>query len=76
MKPAGGIQVAHGESRVIEFSTSASGPAQAEFLHGVAALHSFWYTEALSAFKKSIIMDPEFAMGYWGLAMAYNHPLW
>ena len=60
----------------IGFSTSASGPAQEQFLHGVAALHSFWYTEALSAFKKSIAIDPEFAMGYWGLAMAYNHPLW
>ena len=60
----------------VEFSTSASGPAQKNFLHGVAALHSFWYTEALSAFKKSITIDPEFVMGYWGLAMAYNHPLW
>ena len=60
----------------IGFSTSASGPAQEQFLHGVAALHSFWYTEALSAFKKSTTIDPEFAMGYWGLAMSYNHPLW
>ena len=65
-----------GQLGSIQFSTSASGPAQAQFLHGVAALHSFWYTEALSAFKKSIAIDQDFAMGYWGLAMAYNHPLW
>ena len=60
----------------IDFSTSVSGTAQKHFLHGVAALHSFWYTEALSAFKKSISVDPQFAMGYWGLAMTHNHPLW
>jgi hypothetical protein len=60
----------------VDFPTSALAPAQEHFLHGVAALHSFWYTEALSAFKKSVTIDPEFAMGYWGLAMAYNHPLW
>ena len=60
----------------IDFSTSVSGTAQNHFLHGVAALHSFWYTEALSAFKNSISADPQFAMGYWGIAMAHNHPLW
>ena len=60
----------------IDFSTSVSGAAQKHFLHGVAALHSFWYTEALSSFKKSVSLDSEFAMGYWGIAMAHNHPLW
>ena len=65
-----------GQLGSIDFSTSVSGTAQKHFLHGVAALHSFWYTEALSSFKKSVSLDPEFAMGYWGLAMAHNHPLW
>jgi tetratricopeptide (TPR) repeat protein len=60
----------------IEFPTSSSGPAQKHFIRGVAALHSFWYTEALNAFEKSTLADPDFAMGYWGLAMAHNHPLW
>jgi tetratricopeptide (TPR) repeat protein len=61
----------------IEFPTSTSSrPAQKHFIRGVAALHSFWYTEALNAFEKSTIADPEFAMGYWGLAMTHNHPLW
>jgi tetratricopeptide (TPR) repeat protein len=60
----------------IAFPTSSSGPAQKFFIRGVAALHSFWYSEALNAFKKSTIADPKFAMGYWGLAMAHNHPLW
>ena len=35
----------------IDFFTSVSGTAQTHFLHGVAALHSFWYTEALGVRK-------------------------
>jgi hypothetical protein len=60
----------------VEFPTSSSGSAQKHFIRGVAALHSFWYMEALSAFEQSVIADPDFAMDYWGLAMAHNHPLW
>ena len=60
----------------VEFQTSGSPAAQAEFLRGLAALHSFWYEEALAAFRESTKTDPEFMMGYWGEAMAHNHPLW
>ena len=60
----------------IEFPTSSSGEAQQYFLRGVAALHSFWYEEALQAFRRSTKADPDFAMGYWGEAMAHNHTLW
>src|ERR1044072_8601976 len=60
----------------VEFPTSGSAKAQASFLRGLAALHSFWYEEALEAFRESTKIDPDFAMGYWGEAMTYNHPLW
>ena len=60
----------------VEFPTSGSEKAQAPFLRGLAALHSFWYEEALEAFRESTKVDPDFAMGYWGEAMTYNHPLW
>ena len=60
----------------VEFPTSGSAKAQAPFLRGLAALHSFWYEEALEAFRESTKADPEFMMGYWGEAMTYNHPLW
>jgi len=60
----------------VEFPTSGSAKAQAHFLRGLAALHSFWYEEALEAFQESTKVDPDFAMGYWGEAMTYNHPLW
>lgn len=60
----------------VHFPTSGSMKVQHHFIRGIAALHSFWYTEALKAFEQSIVIDPDFAMGYWGLAMAHNHPLW
>ena len=60
----------------VEFPTSGSEKAQAHFLRGLAALHSFWYEEALEAFRESTRVEPDFMMGYWGEAMAHNHPLW
>src|SRR4051812_23458071 len=60
----------------VEFPTSGSKEAQAHFLRGLAALHSFWYEEALEVFRESTKVDPDFAMGYWGEAMTCNHPLW
>jgi tetratricopeptide (TPR) repeat protein len=72
------LSVAAQESQLgrVEFPTSGSKEAQAHFLRGLAALHSFWYEEALEAFRESTKADPDFAMGYWGEAMTYNHPLW
>ena len=60
----------------IEFPTSGSEEAQQHFIRGVAALHSFWYTEAMEAFQESTKVDSNFAMGFWGKAMASNRPLW
>lgn len=60
----------------VEFPTSGSPAAQAHFLRGLAALHSFWYEEALDAFRESTRIEPDFMMGFWGEAMAQNHPLW
>jgi len=60
----------------VEFATSGSEKAQAAFLRGLAALHSFWYEEALEAFRESTKIEPDFMMGYWGAAMTFNHPLW
>lgn len=60
----------------VEFQTSGSKEAHAHFLRGLAALHSFWYEEALAAFRDSTKSEPDFMMGYWGEAMSHNHPLW
>ena len=60
----------------VEFPTSSSGEAQRHFLRGVAALHSFWYEEALAAFQQASKLEPGFVMAHWGEAMAHNKPLW
>jgi hypothetical protein len=60
----------------VEFPTSGSQKAQTLFLRGLGALHSFWYEEALDAFREATKAEPDFMMGYWGEAMALNHPLW
>jgi tetratricopeptide (TPR) repeat protein len=60
----------------VNFPTSGSEKAQVHFLRGLAALHSFWFEEALDEFRESTRIEPDFSMGYWGEAMAYNHPLW
>jgi tetratricopeptide (TPR) repeat protein len=60
----------------IEFRTSATAPAQAEFLRGVLFLHSFEYGDAAAAFREAQRLEPRFALAYWGEALTYNHPLW
>jgi tetratricopeptide (TPR) repeat protein len=60
----------------VSFPASGSEKSQLHFLRGLAALHSFWFEEALDEFRESTRIDPDFSMGYWGEAMAYNHPLW
>jgi hypothetical protein len=42
----------------------------------VAALHSFWYPVALDEFREATKIEPDCMMGYWGEAMAHNHPIW
>jgi len=71
-----GVRAQDSKLGSVEFPTSGSEKAQAHFLRGLATLHSFWYEEALEAFRESTKAEPDFAMGYWGEAMAHNHPLW
>lgn len=65
-----------GKLGTVAFPASCSNQAQANFLRGVAALHSFWYEVALDEFRESTTIEPDCMMGYWGEAMAHNHPIW
>ena len=51
----------------VDFPATGTIEAQRHFNHGIAALHSFWYPEALEAFKQSIIADPNFCDGLLGV---------
>lgn len=58
----------------VDFPSSGAAAAQPHFRRGVAALHSFWYEEALAAFDAALRIDPDYAMAWWGVAMAYHRP--
>ena len=60
----------------VVFPNSGSPSAQADFLRGVAWLHSFGYEDAIDAFRAAQKIDPSFAMAYWGEAMSFSQPLW
>jgi tetratricopeptide (TPR) repeat protein len=69
-------QTPAGELGSITFPTSAKPAAQAAFLTGTKALYNFEFDIAAEAFQQAQKADPAFALGYWGEAMSYNHPLW
>jgi tetratricopeptide (TPR) repeat protein len=58
------------------FPNSGAASAQADFLRGVAWLHSFGYEDAIDAFRAAQKADPAFALAYWGEAMSFSQPLW
>lgn len=59
----------------LSFPTSAAAEPQAHFLRGVGILHSFGWKQAIQQFQAAQMLDPDFAMAYWGEALSYNHPL-
>jgi tetratricopeptide (TPR) repeat protein len=63
-------------SSPVRFPNSGSPSAQPSFLRGVTALHNFQYEDAVEAFGQAQRIDRDFAMAYWGEAMAYNQTLW
>jgi tetratricopeptide (TPR) repeat protein len=69
-------QAQEGQLGTVNFPNSGAPEAQEPFLRGLALLHSFEYTAARSAFREAQDADPDFAMAYWGEAMAWNYPLW
>lgn len=60
----------------VHFPISCSPAAQKRFDTGMALLHSFWYGEAENTFEQVVRVDPACAMGYWGIAMTFYHPVW
>jgi len=67
---------ANGNFGELSFPNSGNKAAQAPFLRGVKLLHNFEYDEAIEAFQAAQKADPNFALAYWGEAMAHNYTLW
>jgi len=55
----------------VHFSTSCNQAVAQEFDHGIALLHSFWYSAAIEAFSGVLKNDPSCAMAQWGIAMSW-----
>jgi tetratricopeptide (TPR) repeat protein len=67
---------ANGNFGELSFPNSGKPAAQAPFLRGVKLLHNFQYEDAIEAFQQAQKADPDFALAYWGEAMAHNYTLW
>ncbi len=50
--------------------TTSTEQVQAFFDQGLGQLYGFWYYEAERSFRRVVTLDPDCAMGYWGLAQA------
>jgi len=50
--------------------TTGSPEAREFFLQGLGQIHGFWDFEAERSFRQAAAIDPDFAMAYWGMAMA------
>jgi len=64
------------KSSEVDFPISCGAAAQKKFNQAVWILHSFWYDEAVKAFTTVTAVEPDCAMGYWGVAMSHWYPLW
>jgi tetratricopeptide (TPR) repeat protein len=54
----------------VDFPISCTAEAQAEFNHGMALLHSFWFAPAIQSFNTVAALDPTCGMAQWGVAMS------
>ena len=60
----------------VGFPNSCSAGVQAEFLRGVAMLHSFWYSAAEKTFRDVLAKDSTCAIATWGYAaILMSNPL-
>ena len=77
-RPHGHVHAAptQGNYGELSFPNSGRPAAQAPFLRGVKLLHNFQYDDAVTAFEQAQKADPDFALAYWGEAMAHNYTLW
>jgi tetratricopeptide (TPR) repeat protein len=57
------------ELGAVNFATSCTPAAHAEFQRGVAMLHSYWFGYAGKTFRSVLEKDPDCVIAYWGLAL-------
>jgi tetratricopeptide (TPR) repeat protein len=65
-----------GRGRGVSFPISCGEDIQPRFDAALAALHSFWYGQALKEFTAISATKPDCAMAYWGIAMSVWNQIW
>jgi tetratricopeptide (TPR) repeat protein len=65
-----------GRGKDVYFAVSCDPKLQPRFDAALAALHSFWYGQALKEFTAISEADPQCAMSDWGIAMSLWNQLW
>ncbi len=60
----------------VHFPVSCNEPARQYAVKGLALLHHMTYEGARDSFIAATQADADCAMGYWGQAMSFIHPLW
>jgi hypothetical protein len=65
-----------GRGRDVSFPVSCGQDIQPRFDAALAALHSFWYGQALKEFTAIAELKPDCAMAQWGIAMSVWNQIW
>jgi tetratricopeptide (TPR) repeat protein len=60
----------------VNFPVSCNEEARGHAERGLALLHNMTYEGSRAEFAEAIAADSDCAMGFWGQAMSYIHPLW
>ncbi len=67
---------APGRGKGVVFPVSCSPATQQSFNDALAALHSFWYAQAVKEFTAIAESEPACAMAHWGIAMSPWNQIW
>jgi hypothetical protein len=65
-----------GRGRDVSFPVACGAEIQPRYDAALAALHSFWYGQALKEFTAITEARPDCAMAYWGIAMSVWNQIW
>ena len=65
-----------GRGRDVSFPVACGADIQPRFDAALAALHSFWYGQAVKEFTAITEAKPDCAMAYWGIAMSVWNQIW
>jgi tetratricopeptide (TPR) repeat protein len=64
------VELGEAQIGTVQFQISCDPAVSGEFNRAVALLHSFWFPEAIAAFRRVLERDPACGMAHWGIALS------